>query len=49
MDILGAAPFAAPGIVKYYGMMAEKFSYVWLKSELLIPKKLIFYITNVHH
>lgn len=33
MCILGAAPFAALGFVKYNGMTAEKFIYAWIKSE----------------
>lgn len=31
--ILGAAPFAALGFVKYNGMTAEKAIYAWIKSE----------------
>ena len=40
--ILGAAPFAALGFVKYNGMTAEKFIWAWIKSEFLMPKKLVF-------
>ena len=40
--ILGAAPFAAMGFVKYHGMTAEKFFIAWLRSEFLIPKRLTF-------
>ena len=40
--ILGAAPFAAMGFVKYHGMTAEKFFAVWLRSEFLVPKRLTF-------
>ena len=40
--ILGAAPFAALGFVKYNGMTAEKAIYAWIKSEFLMPKKLVF-------
>lgn len=36
--IVGAAPFAALGYVKYHGMTAEQFLWVWVKSELLTPK-----------
>ena len=30
--VLGAAPFAALGFVKYNGMTAEKAIYAWIKS-----------------
>lgn len=46
--VLGAAPFAALGFVKYNGMTAEKFICAWIKSEFLIPKKLIFHSTNTY-
>ena len=36
--ILGAAPFAAMGFVKYHGMTAEKFVIAWVRSEFLIPR-----------
>lgn len=48
MCILGAAPFALLGFVKYNGMTAEKFMWAWIKSEVLIPKKLYFYSTNIY-
>lgn len=48
MCILGAAPFAALGFIKYNGMTAEKFIYAWIKSEFLMPKKLIFHSTNTY-
>ena len=47
--ILGAAPFAALGFVKYNGMTAEKFIYAWIKSEFLTPKKLTFHSTNTYY
>lgn len=47
--ILGAAPFAALGFVKYNGMTAEKAIYAWIKSEFLMPKKLVFHFTNVYY
>ena len=46
--ILGAAPFAAMGFVKYHGMTAEKFFAVWLRSEFLVPKRLTFRPTNLY-
>lgn len=48
MCILGAAPFALLGLVKYNGMTAEKFMWAWIKSEVLIPKKLYFHSTNIY-
>jgi hypothetical protein len=47
--ILGAAPFAAIGFVKYNGMTAEKFILAWIKSEFLVPKKLTFRPTNTYY
>ena len=46
--ILGAIPFAVLGFVTYNGMTAEKFIYAWIKSEFLIPKKLVFNATNIY-
>ncbi len=46
--ILGAAPFAAMGFVKYHGMTAEKFVIAWVRSELLIPKRLTFRPVNLY-
>jgi len=40
--MLGAAPFAALGFITYNGMTAEKFIWVWLKSEVVEPKKVVF-------
>lgn len=47
--ILGAAPFAAMGFVRYNGMTAEQFLWAWIKSELLIPKKLLFRADNLYY
>lgn len=49
MCILGAAPFAALGFIKYNGMTAEKAIYAWFKSEFLMPKKLVFNTTNIYY
>lgn len=46
--ILGAAPFAVLGFVKYNGMTAEKFVMAFIKSEFLIPKKLTFKAENIY-
>ena len=40
--ILGAVPFAALGFVKYNGMTAEKIIRAWIRSEILMPKYLLF-------
>ena len=40
--VLGAAPFAVLGFVSYHGMPAEKFLWVWFRSEILEPKRLCF-------
>lgn len=39
MCILGAAPFAAMGFIKYHGMPAEKFIWAFIRSEFLEPKE----------
>ena len=49
MCILGAAPFAALGFVRYNGMTAEKFILTWIKFELIMPKKLTFRPTNTYY
>ncbi len=49
MCILGAAPFAALGFIKYHGMTAEKFIWAWIKSEFLLPKRLTFHPTNIYY
>lgn len=46
--ILGAAPFAILGFVKYNGMTAEKFVMAFIKSEFIIPKKLTFKAKNIY-
>ena len=42
MCILGAAPFAACGFFSYHGMTAEQLLWAWIKSEILMPKQLVF-------
>ena len=49
MCILGAAPFGTLGFVKYNGMSAERFITAWVKSEFLIPKKLMFKAVNIYY
>lgn len=47
--ILGAAPFAALGFIKYNGMTAEKFVTAWVKSMILTPKRLTFKPINLYY
>ena len=47
--ILGAVPFALMGFVKYNGMNAEQFVWAWIKSEFLMPKKLMFHPDNFYY
>lgn len=49
MCVLGAAPFAVIGFVKYNGMTAEKFICAWIKSEILTPKRLLFRPRNLYY
>ena len=46
--ILGAAPFAVLGFVKYNGMTAEKFIVAFIKSEFITPKRLTFKSRNIY-
>lgn len=47
--ILGAVPFAALGFFKYNGMPAEKFIAAFIRSEFLMPRKLVFRSTNLYY
>lgn len=47
--IVLAFPFALMGFVKYNGMTAEKFLINYIRSEFLIPKKLMFKADNIYH
>ena len=47
--ILGAAPFAALGFVTYHGMTAEKFFWVWFRSEILEPKRFSCVPRNMYY
>lgn len=49
MCVLGAFPFAAMGFVRYHGMTAEQFFWVWLRSEVLEPKRLVFRANNIYY
>ena len=47
--ILGAAPFAAIGFIKYNGMNAEEFLLAYIRSEFLTPKELVLNPTNYYY
>ena len=47
--ILGAAPFAAIGFIKYNRMNAEEFLLAYIRSEFLTPKELVFNPTNYYY
>ena len=49
MCILGASPFAVMGFVRYNGMTAEQFVWAWIKSEFIMPKKLLFVPENLYY
>jgi hypothetical protein len=49
MCIVGAAPFAAIGFIKYHSMTAEQFIWAWLKSEFIMPRRLTFGATNTYY
>lgn len=46
--ILAAFPFALCGFFKYNGMTFERFILVFLRSELLYPKRLVFKSENLY-
>lgn len=47
--IIGASPFAVIGFVKINGLTAEKFVWHFIKSEILMPNKLLFKPINVYY
>ena len=49
MCVLGASPFAVMGFVKYNGMTAEQFVWAWIKSEFIMPKRVLFFPDNLYH
>lgn len=46
--IVGAAPFAVLGFIKWHGMNAEEFCWAWIKSEVLTPKRLLSEPSNLY-
>lgn len=49
MCILGAAPCAALGFIHYHGMTAEQLLWTYVKSEFLMPRRLVFHATNIYY
>lgn len=47
--VLGAAPFAAIGFIRYHGMNAEQFLWAWFKSEILLPKRMLCEPENIYY
>ncbi|MCI9068257.1 MAG: PrgI family protein [Lachnospiraceae bacterium] len=47
--VLGAAPFAALGFVRYNGMTAEQFLWAWFKFTFLMPRRLLFLPENLYY
>ena len=47
--IVGAAPFAAIGFIKWHGMTAEQFIWAWIKSEVLTPKRLLTNSSSLYY
>ena len=47
--ILGAAPFAILGFVRYHGMNAEQFIWAWLRAELIEPKEFKYKSTTLYY
>ena len=40
--MVGAAPFAALGFIRYNGMTAEQLVRAWFRSEVRMPRRLLF-------
>lgn len=49
VSLLAALPFAFFGFFKYHGMNAEQFLYAFIKSELLIPRRLLFQAKSAYY
>jgi hypothetical protein len=46
--ISGAVPFAAVGFIRYHSMSAEQFVWAWVRSEVLMQKRLIYEPPNLY-
>ena len=49
LTIANLLHFAMMGFIKYNGMTAEQFVWAWIKSEFLMPKKLMFNPDNLYY
>ena len=49
MCVLGAAPFAACGFIRYHGMTAEQMLCAMIKSEFMFPKRLVFRSNSLYY
>ncbi len=49
MCILDASPFTVMGFVRHNGMTAEQFVWAWIKSQFLMPKKILFVPENSYY
>ena len=49
MCILVASPFAMMGFIKYNGHTFEQLVWAWIKSEFLMPKKILFSPDNLYY
>lgn len=47
--ILGAAPFAVCGFFTYHGMTAEQTLWAWVKSQILMPRRLVFRSDSLYY
>ena len=47
--ILAASPFAAMGFIRYHGMSAEQIAWAWIKSEIIMPKKVCYKSKNMYY
>lgn len=47
--ILGAAPFAVCGFFTYHGMTAEQTLWAWVKSQILMPRRLVFRSESLYY
>ncbi|MDG0810331.1 PrgI family protein [Cohnella rhizosphaerae] len=47
--VLGAAPCAALGFIQHHGMTAEQWLWAYIKSEFLMPRRLVFHPKNSYY
>ena len=47
--ILGAVPFAVCGFFTYHGMTAEQTLWAWVKSQILMPRRLVFRSDSLYY